>query len=183
MTQPASSQSTSRAASRGFSRGFSRSVSRAASRALSRGLLGAVPRGSGQSQDGDIGDVGDIFESFIGRTVIDDRGATVGTVADVVYENAGQVSAHQENADQDPSWLLVDAGWGWTRRYVPIDGTYPTAAGDLVVPFDRSWVRAAPRARSDDETLSYETRRRLATHYGDDYEWWPRRRAAMFASA
>ena len=173
MTQPARSQATSRA----VSRGLPLAVSRAVSRALSRGLPRAVPRGPGQSRDGDN------IDSFTGRTVIDDRGAMVGTVAGVVYENVGEVNADKQNADQYPSWLLVDTRWGWTRRYVPIDGTYPTAAGDLVVPFDRSWVRAAPKARSDDETLSYETRRRLATHYGDDYEWWPRRRAAMFASA
>ena len=140
----------------------------ARSQATSRAVAQATSRATCQDRDGNR------VEPLTGRTVIDDRGAAVGTVAGVVYEDA----------DKDPSWLVVGTRWRRTRHYVPFDGTYPTAAGDLVVPFDRSWVRAAPRASSDDETLSYETRRRLATHYGDNYEWWPRRRAAaMLASA
>ena len=115
-----------------------------------------------------------IVEAYTGRGVLDDRGAAVGTVTGVVYENA----------DRDPSWLLVETRWRRMPHYVPFEGTYPTATGDLVVPFDRSWVKAAPRARSDVQTLSYETRRRLATHYGDNYEWWPRRRTpSLLASA
>ena len=110
----------------------------------------------------------EIADAYAGRNVVDDRGATVGTVAGVVYESAGT----------DPAWLLVEPRWRRTARYVPFEVVYPDAAGNLVVPFDRSWVRAAPRATSDAETLSYETRRRLATHYGDNYEWWPRRHAS-----
>jgi hypothetical protein len=104
--------------------------------------------------------------SFTGSCVLDDRGASVGTVSAVVYEDD----------DPDPVWLVVDSRWWWRgRHYVPVDGSYPTPAGDLVVPYDRSWVRAAPRAGTDQGDLDYETRRRLATHYGDDYDWWPRR--------
>ena len=93
------------------------------------------------------------------------------------------VSGHYESAGTDPAWLLVEPRWRRTARYVPFEVVYPNAAGNLVVPFDRSWVRAAPRVASDAETLSYETRRRLATHYGDNYEWCPRRHASALLTS
>ena len=107
--------------------------------------------------------------SLTGCNVVDDRGAAVGTVSAVVYD-AG---------DRDPSWLVVGPRWRRRRHYVPVDGSYPNPAGDLVVPFDKAWVTAAPKADPDDLPLTYETRRRLATHYGDTYDWWPRRNEAV----
>ena len=98
---------------------------------------------------------------FEGRRVVDERGAVVGTVIGVVRE-----------ADrQEPEWLIVDSRWR-RSRYVPVDGSWPSPDGDLVIPFDKSWITSAPRAASSEP--DYEIRRRLATHYGDTYEWSPR---------
>lgn len=110
--------------------------------------------------------------SLTGTHVIDDRGTPVGTVSAVVYEDR----------EDDPAWLVVESRWLRRGRYVPVDGSYPTAAGDLVVPFEKSWVMAAPKAEPGDVDLSYETRRQLATHYGDTYDWWPRRREPLMVA-
>lgn len=103
---------------------------------------------------------------FLGRAVVDERGSPVGTVSGVVLDGG----------DREPSWLIVETRWWGTRRYVPVAGSYGTAGGGLTVPFDRAWVRAAPKAGASAGELTYEKRRQLATHYGDTYEWWPRRR-------
>lgn len=105
---------------------------------------------------------------FVGRTVIDDRGAAVGTVVRTIREPGGP----------RPSWLVVDRGRWRAQQYVPVDGAYPTVEGEVGVPFDKAWVRAAPKVDDGSEVsgrLTYETRRNLATHYGDRYEWWPHR--------
>ncbi len=111
--------------------------------------------------------------ALAGRIVLDDRGTPVGRITGVV----------PETGSPDPAWLVVDRGWARARRYVPVEGSYPTSTGDLVVPYDRSWVSSAPKARSADRPLNAQTRLQLEHHYDDAYDWWPASRSAVIGAA
>lgn len=91
----------------------------------------------------------------LGMCVLDQQGATVGTVCDMVYDNG----------NPDPSWLVVECGWLRHEHFVPAEGSMVTAEGDLVVPFEKKWVRGAPRAPKG-HVLTSAIRRQLAIHYG-----------------
>ena len=101
---------------------------------------------------------------FEGRRVVDERGAAVGTVTGVV----------REDGRGEPEWLIVDSRWRRSERYVPVAGSWPSSNGDLVIPFDRSWVAAAPRTRAGRADVDHRLRRRLAAHYDNTYDWLPR---------
>ncbi|MFQ5558943.1 MAG: PRC-barrel domain-containing protein [Acidimicrobiales bacterium] len=95
---------------------------------------------------------------FEGRDVVDEWGTRVGSVVEVIYDGP------------DPVWLVVDPGWLRAPHYVPIEGIYAGAAGHLVVPYEKGWVRSAPKATGADE-LSADTLRELVDHYelADNY--------------
>ena len=92
--------------------------------------------------------------SFVGQHVIDDQHESVGKVTDVLYD---QGSDHVE-------WLVVKPGLLGGERYVPAEGAYQTADGEVVVPFDKRWVKRGPRAGSD-HTLTSRERADVAAHY------------------
>lgn len=100
-------------------------------------------------------DVDTRSEPYAGLSVLDEKGASVGFISDVLFDNGGS----------DPSWFVVDCGWLRAEHYVPADGSYVTSKGQLIIPFQKRWVRAAPKA-AEGHVLTSALRRQLSIHYG-----------------
>jgi uncharacterized protein (TIGR02271 family) len=97
-------------------------------------------------------------EAWYDRTIVDHEGAKIGKIADVYFDNDSQ----------RPEWALVHTGLFGTREtIVPIAGA-STSGDDLVVPYEKSFVKDAPNVGSDEE-LSHEDEARLAEYYGLQY--------------
>ena len=92
--------------------------------------------------------------AFTGRTAIDEHGDHLGEIADVVFDQQ----------DGQPEYLVVDPGVFRKAHYVPVEGTYETVEGDIVVPWDRHWFKLAPAARRSHALTSGE-RQELEAHY------------------
>lgn len=91
---------------------------------------------------------------FAGHPVIDEHGARLGAVTDVVYDVA----------DRAPEYLVVDPGVFRKPHYVPVEGSYRSVDGDIVVPWAKSWFKLAPAASSS-HVLSSSDRHVLEAHY------------------
>ena len=102
-----------------------------------------------------VGNLGIRSESLSGLTVLDEKGAPVGFVSDVIYDNG----------DGAPTWYVVDCGWMRSEHYVPAEGSYVTSRGDVILPFQKRWVRASPKA-AEDHVMTSDLRRALAVYYG-----------------
>ncbi|MFK8024499.1 MAG: PRC-barrel domain-containing protein [Ilumatobacter sp.] len=90
----------------------------------------------------------------INAPVIDEKRTTVGTVTDVLY--AGDSNT--------PKWLVVNPGLLRAERFVPVEGSYDSDDGCLVIPFDKRWVKEAPKARN--HVLSGAIESAAIDHYG-----------------
>ncbi len=91
--------------------------------------------------------------TLTGHDVLDDQHHKVGTVSDVLYDEAGSAR-----------WAIVDPGPLRAEKYVPVDGSYMTEAGEIVIPYHRDQVKNAAKA-SRDHVLDSETERDLIVHY------------------
>ncbi len=96
----------------------------------------------------------ELVTGYIGHEVLDERGLHLGHVTEVVYDTD----------DGDPELLVVDPGPLRPAHYVPVVGSYHTVAGQIVVPWDKHWVKAATKA-SGDHVLTLADRQELAQHY------------------
>lgn len=94
--------------------------------------------------------------SLRGHVVVDQKGDSVGKVTDVIYDG--------ETAEDQPSWMVVDPGFLRAEHFVPVDGAYTTDDDRIVVPFDKRWIKAAPKAKSD-HVLTAPRRNELQAHY------------------
>ena len=94
------------------------------------------------------------------NTVIDDKGHVVGKMIETLYGES----------DGDPDFLVVDPGRFRARRYVPVDGSYTSVRGEVVVPFAKWWVRCSPKAAKG-RVISLKTQAQLTAHYGSIYDW------------
>jgi uncharacterized protein YrrD len=94
-------------------------------------------------------------DSLVGLMVIDEDGASVGFVSDVICDNGST----------EPAWLVVDCGWLRSEHYVPAEGSLVTSNGEVILPFQKKWVRAAPKA-AEGHVLTSAIRRQLAVYYG-----------------
>ena len=102
-------------------------------------------------------------ETWYDRRIVDTEGAKIGTIADV----------YLDHDSQRPEWALVHTGLFGTREtIVPIAGA-STRGDDLVVPYEKSFVKDAPNVGSDEE-LSDEDEARLAEYYGLQYSRLPK---------
>jgi uncharacterized protein (TIGR02271 family) len=92
------------------------------------------------------------------RTVLDQEGTKIGKVADIFLDN-----------DTDrPEWLLVHTGlFGMRETFVPMAAIQPRG-DDLVVAYDKAFVKDAPNVGSDDE-LSEADEQKLAEYYSLEY--------------
>ncbi|MBA3286611.1 MAG: PRC-barrel domain-containing protein, partial [Acidimicrobiia bacterium] len=93
-------------------------------------------------------------DPLIGRNVVDNGGSKIGTVADVyVDDQTGQ-----------PAWLAVTTGlFGTKVSFVPLQDA-ELYGDDVVVAYDKSLVKDAPRAEADGH-LSPEDEAALYAHY------------------
>lgn len=97
---------------------------------------------------------------YTGHDVIDEQGNKLGKVTDVIYDD----TAETVDETRRPSWLVVDPGMLRAAHYVPVAGSYRTADGTIVTPWDKDWVKAALKA-GHDHVLTREERDELTAHY------------------
>jgi sporulation protein YlmC with PRC-barrel domain len=100
------------------------------------------------------------FESWIGRTLLDESGHKVGKIEDIYTDDdTGQ-----------PEWLSVTTGlFGSNVSFVPVEGASPCGDREVQVRFPKELVKDAPNAGGDG-VLSPEEEARLYAHYGYDYD-------------
>lgn len=95
----------------------------------------------------------DVASTYTGRPVLDEHGIALGSITDVVCDDHGRVE-----------YLLVDPGIFRPSHYVPVHGSYDTARGEVVVPWDKFWFKQAPKATGQ-RILSALDRHMLEVHY------------------
>ena len=91
--------------------------------------------------------------NLTGHAVLDDHHMKVGTVSDVVYDDAGT-----------PRWAVVNPGPLRSEKFVPVEGAYMTESGELVIPYGKEQVKHAPKAPRD-HILDSRTQVVLEDHY------------------
>ncbi len=87
--------------------------------------------------------------------MVDPEGETVGKVAQVIYDD--------DAATDMPSWMIVDGGLLRQTNYVPASGAYATPDDRVIVPFNKRWIKAAPKV--DRSGLTEPVRSELQVHY------------------
>lgn len=92
---------------------------------------------------------------FTDQRLLDQQGVEVGDVIDVV----------PDSSTLEPRWFVVDPGTFKSTHYVPVLGSYQTALGDIVVPYDASAVKQAPKAHRD-HIMTPELETEIMHHYG-----------------
>jgi hypothetical protein len=98
-------------------------------------------------------DMGSTSTNLTGHAVLDDHHTKLGTVSDVVYDEAGA-----------PRWAVVNPGPLRSEKFVPVEGAYMTESGDLVIPYGKDQVKHAPKAPRD-HILDSRTELVLEDHY------------------
>jgi len=93
-------------------------------------------------------------ETYTGHQVVDPDGHTLGEVSDVIYDDS----------TNEPAWMVVNPGLVRAEHYAPIEGSYTTDDGRVVVPFDKNWLKKAPKA-SGSHVLDDATVKELEDHY------------------
>lgn len=98
----------------------------------------------------------DMPTTFVDHEVIDLSGEKLGRVADVV----------PDSRTLEPRWLVVESGHiKHTAHFVPVEGSFTSDDGAIVVPYDKDMIKHAVKAHRD-HLLSPEDERELAAHYG-----------------
>lgn len=100
---------------------------------------------------------GSTVGTYSGHDLVDRDNHRVGTVTDVIYDDA----------EDKPELLIVDPGILSAERIVPLDRAYTSANGNIVVPYDKDHVKHAPRA-PDDHVLTDADHDQVDRHYGID---------------
>lgn len=104
------------------------------------------------------------FSAYTGHDVIDERGDRIGQITDVIYDDPTADVIGDPLISPKPIWLVVDPGLLRAAHYVPVAGSSRSVNGDVVVPWDKEWVKSAPKARGD-HLLSRLDLHDLAQHY------------------
>ena len=76
---------------------------------------------------------------LLDREVINESGEKLGRVTDVLFSNDGQ----------SPRWAVVSPGLLGSAHYVPLANAYTSSEGRVVVPYDKSTIKHAPKADRD----------------------------------
>jgi PRC-barrel domain len=92
--------------------------------------------------------------SYMGLTAQDEHGATIGSISDVLYDEA----------TQEPEWLVVNPGTLRADHFVPVTGAYTTEEGNVVLAFTKQMVKEAPKA-SGDHVLTHDIEAELREYY------------------
>ncbi len=91
---------------------------------------------------------------FSGSMLVDENGAEVGQVKDVIYDST----------ETEPAWLVVKAGLLRGEHVVPADGAWQKDEGQVVVPFPAEVIKAAPKAGKH-HVITKEQQAQLVEHY------------------
>jgi hypothetical protein len=94
-----------------------------------------------------------VDDAYRGHRVVDDHHRPIGKVTDVIYDDLGV-----------PKWAVVSPGVFRAEHFLPLDKTYLSLEGNLVVPFDKRTVSRSPKAERD-HVLSPITERALEQYY------------------
>ena len=93
------------------------------------------------------------------RTALDCHYSRIGTIADV----------YADNATGRPEWLAIKTGlFGTKVSFAPLTGAH-VYGDDVVVRYDASLVKDAPRVEADGQ-LTADEERDLYRHYGIDFQ-------------
>jgi PRC-barrel domain len=95
----------------------------------------------------------DATSNLAGHLVVDDHHEKVGTVSDVLYDDDGE-----------PRWAVVDPGVMRSEKFVPVEGSYVTDDGEVVIPYRKEQVKQSPKAPRD-HVLDSRTEGALEQHY------------------
>ena len=98
---------------------------------------------------------------YVGQKVVDEHDQEIGTVIDVAYDNDARTAG---TPDEQPAWLVVDPGMFRAAHWMPVAGTYRSADGRIVTPWDRELVKHSPKA-SEDHLMTSDLVKRLEQHY------------------
>lgn len=98
--------------------------------------------------------------TYTGHHVLDERGDDVGRVVDVIYTDPDLT----DDGSMTPHWLVVNPGLLRSAHYVPIEGSYVSVTGEIVVPWDKHWIKSAPKANGE-HLLSTDVVIELEQHY------------------
>ncbi len=90
---------------------------------------------------------------YVDHVVVNQDLETIGTVTDVLYDDGAGA----------PKWLIVKPGAFQAERFVPTAGSYTTDDGNIVVPFEKRWVKAAPKA--GDHIMTSDVEDEATQHY------------------
>ena len=93
------------------------------------------------------------LRSLTGHEVVDEHHHKVGTVSDVIYDDDGEAR-----------WAVVDPGPLRSEKYVPVEGSYMTEDGEVVIPYTKDVVKSAAKARRD-HIVDPVTAHELEEHY------------------
>ena len=93
-------------------------------------------------------------EHLTGHQVVDSNHRVLGEVSDVLYDDASN----------EARWMVIKPGMLRAGHYAPVEGSYVTNDGRVVVPFDKHWLHTAPKATGL-HVLDSGTLRQLTEHY------------------
>jgi sporulation protein YlmC with PRC-barrel domain len=92
---------------------------------------------------------------FSGHAVLDQAGGKIGAVSDLI----------SDRTTLEPRWLVVDMGLMKSSHLVPVEGSYRTEDGDIVVPFSKDVLKHAPKTGGD-HVLTPDTEDAVVAYYG-----------------
>ena len=94
--------------------------------------------------------------TMTGHAVVDANLDTIGKVTDVLYDDI----------EMAPRWAIVKlSGLFGSEHFVPVDEAYIDADENVIIPWDKSMIKGAPKATSD-HILSPDQDRELVDYYG-----------------
>jgi PRC-barrel domain len=94
--------------------------------------------------------------TFSEAEVVDLQLQPVGKVTDVLFDNR----------EFTPRWAIVKTGFFGGERFVPLQDSYIDQDGRLVVPFEKTAIKRAPKPRNSDHVISPEVAKELRDYYG-----------------
>jgi hypothetical protein len=93
--------------------------------------------------------------SLSGRVAVDAQFERVGKITDVLF---GDLTSQ-------PRWAVVKTGVFGGEHYVPIEHSYVDGEGRVVVPFDKTTVKHAPKAKGE-HVMTRDLARDLQQYWG-----------------
>lgn len=91
---------------------------------------------------------------LLDRDVFAENGEKLGRVTDVLFATDGESAR----------WAVISPGLLASERYVPLVAAYTSTDGRVIVPYDRSIVKHAPKADRD-HVITADLEEHLVRYY------------------